>query len=99
MLLNSYLDVQQTHLNSGLYYKHVTIVSDDSSISNKWSLKFIDDARVVIYDRNRFIIQAFGRWSYVEVAYTWKDPSTHQAHDPNMVRLEKNSLKQQFYIL
>ncbi len=42
----------------GLYYKHVTIVTDDSSIVNKWGFNLIDDARVVIYDLNRFIIQA-----------------------------------------
>jgi hypothetical protein len=45
---------------SGLYYKHVTIINDNSSIINKWSFKLIDDARVVIYDCNRFIIQAIG---------------------------------------
>ncbi len=45
---------------SGLYYIHVTIINDDSSVINKWSFKLIDDARVVIYDRNKFIIQATG---------------------------------------
>ncbi len=45
---------------NGLYYKHVTIVIDDSSIISKWSLKFIDGARVFIYDHNMFIIQAIG---------------------------------------
>ncbi len=44
----------------GLYYKHVTIVNDNSSVINKGSLKLIDNARVVIYDLNRFIIQATG---------------------------------------
>jgi len=44
----------------GLYYKHVTIVNDNSSIISKWSCKLIDDPRVSIYDRNRFIIQATG---------------------------------------
>jgi hypothetical protein len=47
-------------LYSGLYYKHLTIMNDDSSIVNKGSFKLIDDARVIIYDRNRFIIQATG---------------------------------------
>jgi hypothetical protein len=42
----------------GLYYKHVTIVNDDSSIINKWSFKLTDDARVIIYNQHRFIIQA-----------------------------------------
>jgi hypothetical protein len=42
----------------GLYYKHVTIVNDDSSIVSKWSFKLIDDPRVIIYERHRFIIKA-----------------------------------------
>ncbi len=42
----------------GFYYKHVTIVNDDSSVINKWSFKLIDDPRVVTYDRHKFIIQA-----------------------------------------
>jgi len=51
---------------SGRYYKHVTIVNDDSSIIGKWSFKLIDDHRVVIYDRHRFIIQATGAFPRVE---------------------------------
>jgi hypothetical protein len=43
---------------SDLYYKHVTIVNDGSSIVSKGSSKLIDYPRVVIYDRHRFIIQA-----------------------------------------
>jgi hypothetical protein len=43
---------------SGLYNKHVTIVNNDSSIVSKWSFKLMDDARVVIYNHNMFIIQA-----------------------------------------
>ncbi len=42
----------------GLYYNHVMIVNDDSSVVSKWSIKLIDDDRVVIYGRNSFIIQA-----------------------------------------
>ncbi len=45
----------------GLYYKHVMIVNDDSSIVSKWSFKLIDGARVMIYDCNMFIIQTTGR--------------------------------------
>ncbi len=44
----------------GLYYKHVTIVNDDSSVVSKWSFKLIDDRRVVIYNHKRFIVQATG---------------------------------------
>ncbi len=48
---------------SGLYYKHITIVNDDSSIVSKslhTVVSLIDDARVIINDRNVFIIQATG---------------------------------------
>ncbi len=45
-------------LTSGLYYKHITIVNVDSSVISNWCSKLIDDARVVIYDHNMFIIQA-----------------------------------------
>ncbi len=46
-------------ITGDLYYKHVTIVNDDSSIVSKQSFKFIDNPRVV-YDRLRFIVQATG---------------------------------------
>ena len=45
-------------MTSGLYYKHWTIVNDDSSVVIKWSFKLIDAARGVIYDRHMFIVQA-----------------------------------------
>jgi hypothetical protein len=35
----------------------MTIVNDDSCSISKWSSKLIDDARVIIYDCNVFIIQ------------------------------------------
>jgi hypothetical protein len=44
----------------GLYYKHVTIVNEGSSIVSKGGFKLIDDPRVFIYDRRRFMIQATG---------------------------------------
>jgi hypothetical protein len=40
------------------YYKNVTIINDDSSVISKRSFKLIDDARVIIYDHNMFIIPA-----------------------------------------
>ena len=43
---------------SGLYYKHMTIVNDDSSIVIKWSFKLIDVTRGIIYDRHMFIVKA-----------------------------------------
>jgi len=44
----------------GLYYKHVTIINDDSSTFSKWNFKLSDDARVAIYDPHMFIVQATG---------------------------------------
>jgi hypothetical protein len=44
----------------GLYYKHVMIVNDNSSIISKQSFKLIDNPRVIIYDRHRFILPATG---------------------------------------
>jgi hypothetical protein len=43
---------------SGLYYKHTMIVSYNSSVVNKLTAFFTDDARVIIYDRYVFIVQA-----------------------------------------
>jgi len=52
---------------SGLYYEHMTIINDDSSVVSKWSFKLIDDPRVVIYERHRFIIQATALSLYVYI--------------------------------
>jgi len=41
-----------------MYYKPIMIVNGDSSIVNKLETSVIDDARVVIYDRHMFIVQA-----------------------------------------
>ncbi len=38
----------------------IMIVNDDSSVINKLETSLIDDARVVIYDHNMFIVQAIG---------------------------------------
>jgi hypothetical protein len=53
-----YLNVVNFFNTSGQYYKPITIINDDSSIINKLETSLIDDARVVIYDRNMFIVQA-----------------------------------------
>ncbi len=42
----------------GPYYKPMTIVNDDDRIVNKLDASLTDDARVVIYDRHMFIVQA-----------------------------------------
>jgi hypothetical protein len=43
---------------SGLYYKHVPIVNYTPSDINKLKALLNDNARVVIYDRHMFIVQA-----------------------------------------
>ncbi len=51
---------------SGLYYKHITVVNYDSSVINKCVASLSDDARVVIYDRRVFAVQATGVCPKVE---------------------------------
>ncbi len=41
---------------SGLYYKPVTIVNDDSMVITKLITSLTDNARVIIYDRHMFIV-------------------------------------------
>ncbi len=43
-----------------LYYKPITIINDDSRGINNLETLLTDDARVVIYDRHMFIVQATG---------------------------------------
>ncbi len=45
---------------SGMYYKPIMILDDDSSIVNKLEISLIDDARVIIYDRHMFTVEATG---------------------------------------
>jgi hypothetical protein len=45
-------------LVSGLYYKPMTIVNDNSRVVNMLEALLTDDARVVIYECHMFIIQA-----------------------------------------
>ncbi len=40
----------QTFPACGLYYKHVMIANDDSSIVNKFGASLTDDAKVIIYN-------------------------------------------------
>ncbi len=44
----------------GLYFKPMTIVNDESMMADKLEASLTDDARVVIYDRHMFIVQATG---------------------------------------
>jgi hypothetical protein len=47
---------------SGLYYKHVTIVNDDSRVMNMFEASLTDDARVIICDHHMFIVQEWRIW-------------------------------------
>ncbi len=50
-------------MSSGLYYKPMMIVNEDSRVVNKLKTSLTDDARAVIYDHHMFIVQATGRVS------------------------------------
>ncbi len=52
------LSYNQLGYSSGLYYKPMTIINDDSRVINKLETSLTDDARVVIYECNMFIVQA-----------------------------------------
>ncbi len=60
----------------GLYYTHITIINDDSSIVNKFEASLTGDARVIIYDRHMFIVQATGhtghRQAFTALPKVWK---------------------------
>ena len=55
-------DRLKTYYNkaSGLYYKHITSVNDDSSVVNQFEASLTGEARVVIYNRHMFKVQAKG---------------------------------------
>ncbi len=55
----------------GLYYKHITIINDDTSIVNKFEASLTDDARVVIYNRHMFIVQATGGRNWQLISPHW----------------------------
>ncbi len=45
-------------VTSGLYYKPMLIINDDSRVANKLEASLTDDARVVIYNDHMCIVQA-----------------------------------------
>jgi len=45
---------------SGLYYKHIMTVNDNSSVVTKFETSLTDDAKVIIYDRHMFTVKATG---------------------------------------
>jgi hypothetical protein len=50
---------------SGLYYKPITIVNDDSRVINKLETSLIDDARVIIYDHHVFIGHSYNYFFFI----------------------------------
>jgi hypothetical protein len=53
------------------YYKHITIVNDNSGIVNKFETSLTDDARVIIYNRNMFIVQATDLFIKIITNHRW----------------------------
>ncbi len=45
----------------------MTNINDDSRVVNKLEASLTDDARVIIYDRHMFIVQATG-WAFSSAA-------------------------------
>ncbi len=56
---------------SGLYYKPMTMVNDNSRVINKVETSLTDGARVVIYNCHMFIVQAAG---FFKLAFLFKAP-------------------------
>ncbi len=54
------METEHFWISSGLYYKPTTIINDDSRVIAKLETSQTDDARVIIYDRHMFIVQATG---------------------------------------
>ncbi len=53
--------VKYHNVISGLYYKPMMIVNDDARVVNKLEASLTDNARVIIYNRHKFIVQATAR--------------------------------------
>ncbi len=49
---------------SGLYYKPITIINDNSGVINKLETSLTDHSRVFIYNRHIFIVQGTVHLSY-----------------------------------
>ncbi len=54
------LNLAVTAATSGLYYKSLTIVNDNSRVVNKLEASLTDDTRVIIYDHQMFLVEATG---------------------------------------
>ncbi len=53
------------------YYKHIMIVNDDSIIVKKFETSLTDDARVIIYNRHMFIVQATDLFIKIITNHRW----------------------------
>ncbi len=51
---------------SGLYYKPMMIVNDDSRVVTKLETSLTDDARVIIYDCIMFIVQTTSEFKLIK---------------------------------
>ncbi len=64
-VIKTFFSVTDIGKISGLYYKHMMIINYASSIDNKLGALLTDDARVIIYNRHVFIVQATGYSVYL----------------------------------
>ncbi len=58
MLFQQLFKAYLVQVISGLYYKPMAIVNDDSRVVNKLETSLTDNGTVIIYDRHVFIVQA-----------------------------------------
>ncbi len=64
--LDRFKHIEKMFANSGRYYKPMMIVNADSRVIIKLETSLTDDARVIIYDRHMFIVQATGNSSSLQ---------------------------------
>jgi hypothetical protein len=57
---------------SGLYHKPMIIINDDYRVINKLEASLTDNARVVIFERHMFIVQATGLFEGLQVKLEMK---------------------------
>jgi hypothetical protein len=61
-MMTSHVGIAMNDLICVLYYKHITIINDNSSVVNKFEASLTDDARVIIYDCHMSIVQTTEVW-------------------------------------
>jgi hypothetical protein len=67
---------------SGLYYKPMMIVNDDSRVINKLEASHTDNERVIIYDCHMFIVQATVQYCPLECFLIWQQYNLFGATAP-----------------